>query len=218
MPWRPLSTNGRTHERSLLRVGHGPPRRHHPPPGLRRGGPARDARPRPRGPYAGGVLRDRARGRRPGPRGAAPRGAGRAPGAGRAHLASGVSEEPELFTRLAALPLTVESCVLDGLQRDVSSDFTRKTTVIRLRGGGQQGVGEDVTYDGPDHDVLQAAGPPAGLEGEGTLGDFCARVEAADLWPQPPAREPSRRYRIWGFESAGLDLALRQNGLSLYEA
>jgi hypothetical protein len=129
-----------------------------------------------------------------------------------------VSDEPELFTRLAALPLSVGSCALEALQRDVSSDFTRQTTVIRLRGGDEEGVGEDVTYDGPDHDVLQAAGPPAGLEGEGTLGDFCARVEAADLWPQPPAREPSRRYRIWGFESAGLDLALRQNGLSLHEA
>jgi hypothetical protein len=129
-----------------------------------------------------------------------------------------VTGEPELFRRLAALPLTVESCALEGLQRDVSSAFTRQTTVVRLHGAGHEGLGEDVTYDGPDHDVLQAAGPPRGLEGSGTLGDFCARVEAADLWPQPPAREPSRRYRVWGFESAGLDLALRQSGLSLQEA
>ena len=129
-----------------------------------------------------------------------------------------MSGEPELFTRLAALPLAVESCVLEGFQRDVSSDFTRQTTVIRLRGGGHEGVGEDVTYDGPDHDVLQAAGPPSGLQGAGTLGDLLARVEGLNLWPRPPAREPSRRYRIWGFESAALDLALRQAGLPLHEA
>ena len=121
------------------------------------------------------------------------------------------------FDRLADLPLTVDDCALEALERDVSSDFTRKSTVIRLRGGGHEGVGEDVTYDGEDHDVLQEAGPPTGLAGEGTLADFCDRVEALDLWPRPPAREPSRHYRIWGFESAALDLALRQAGRALHE-
>ena len=121
------------------------------------------------------------------------------------------------FDRLAHLPLTVDDCALEALERDVSSDFTRKSTVIRLRGGGHEGVGEDVTYDGEDHDVLQEAGPPTGLAGEGTLADFCDRVESLDLWPRPPAREPSRHYRIWGFESAALDLALRQAGRALHE-
>jgi hypothetical protein len=121
------------------------------------------------------------------------------------------------FDRLADLPLTVEDCSLEALERDVSSDFTRKSTVIRLRGGGHEGVGEDVTYDGEDHEVLQAAGPPAGLAGAGTLADFCDRVEALDLWPRPPVREPSRHYRIWAFESAALDLALRQAGRALHE-
>ena len=121
------------------------------------------------------------------------------------------------FDRLADLPLTVDDCALEALERDVSSDFTRKSTVIRLRGGGHEGVGEDVTYDGEDHDVLQEAGPPTGLAGDGTLADFCDRVEALDLWPRPPAREPSRHYRIWGFESAALDLALRQAGRALHE-
>jgi L-alanine-DL-glutamate epimerase-like enolase superfamily enzyme len=122
------------------------------------------------------------------------------------------------FERLAALPLEVEDCALEGLERAVSSDFTRKSTVIRLRGGGQEGVGEDVTYDAEDHEALQAAGPPAGLAGGGTLGELCARVEALDLWPRPPRRPPSRRYRVWAFESAALDLALRQAGVPLHEA
>jgi hypothetical protein len=121
------------------------------------------------------------------------------------------------FDRLADLPLTVDDCALEALERDVSSDFTRKSTVIRLRGAGHEGVGEDVTYDGEDHDVLQASGPPEGLAGEGTLAEFCDRVEALDLWPRPPVREPSRHYRIWAFESAALDLALRQAGRALHE-
>ena len=121
------------------------------------------------------------------------------------------------FDLLADLPLTIDECVLEALERDVSSDFTRKSTVIRLRGGGHEGVGEDVTYDAEDHEALQEAGPPTGLAGEGTLADFCDRLEALDLWPRPPVREPSRHYRIWAFESAALDLALRQAGRALHE-
>ncbi len=31
---------------------------------------------------------------------------------------------------------------------EVSSGFTRVTTLVRLRGAGEEGVGEDVTYSG----------------------------------------------------------------------
>ncbi|MGZ6641257.1 MAG: hypothetical protein ACXVFT_05390 [Solirubrobacteraceae bacterium] len=117
--------------------------------------------------------------------------------------------------RLAALPLRVDGYDLAGHVRDVSSAFTRKSTVIALHGGGETGEGEDVTYDAPDHDVLQETGPVLPLAGDWTLGSFCDHVEALDLWPQPPAREASRHYRVWAYESAALDLALRQAGTSL---
>ena len=55
-----------------------PHRGGHPPPRLRRGRPARDARALPGGPPPGRVLRGRARRRRAGPRGAPPRRARRA--------------------------------------------------------------------------------------------------------------------------------------------
>ena len=51
-----------------------------------------------------------------------------------------------------------------------------------------------------------------------TLGELCARIESLDLFPMAPVWEVSRIYRIWGFESAALDLALRQNGLPLFAA
>ena len=121
------------------------------------------------------------------------------------------------FDKLADLPLTIESHDLSGQEANVSSGFLRMTTTINFSGGGQVGSGEDVTYDNEDHEALQAWGAPLPLAGEWTLGSFCEALEALDLFPQEPLREISRNYRIWGFESAALDLALRQAGQSLHE-
>jgi L-alanine-DL-glutamate epimerase-like enolase superfamily enzyme len=118
--------------------------------------------------------------------------------------------------RLAGLPLVIEEYRLERLQRDVSSAFTRVSTQIYLRGRGEVGIGEDVTYDAVDQDALQAAGTVQPLAGEWTLGSFCDHLETLDLWPAPPQREPSRLYRVWAYESAALDLALRQAGTSLH--
>jgi L-alanine-DL-glutamate epimerase-like enolase superfamily enzyme len=120
--------------------------------------------------------------------------------------------------RLADLPLHIDGYELEGLMREVSSAFTRVSTVIRMHGAGEEGVGEDVTYDAPDHELVQATGPVLPFAGEWTLGSFCEHVEALDLWPAPPQREPSRRYRVWAYESTALDLALRQAGTSLHAA
>jgi hypothetical protein len=122
------------------------------------------------------------------------------------------------FEKLADLPLQVDSYVLEPLERDVSSAFTRLSTVIRLRGGDHDGVGEDVTYDGLDHVVLQEAGPVQPLAGSYTIGEFCEHVGALDLFPAPPVRDVSPLYRRWAYESAALDLALRQTGTSLAAA
>jgi hypothetical protein len=122
------------------------------------------------------------------------------------------------YDLLADLPLDVEGYALEGLERQVSSGFVRATTVIRLRGGGEEGIGEDVVYDTEDHVALQQAGPTPALAGSGSLGDFCDRVDALDLFPVAPARgEVSRLYRRWAFHSAALDLALRQAARSLHE-
>jgi hypothetical protein len=122
------------------------------------------------------------------------------------------------YARLADLPLEVESYELEGLELAVSSDFTRLSTLVRLRGGGEEGVGEDVTYDGLDHLALQDAGPTLPIAGSWTLDTFSERLGDLDLFPSPPVRDVSRLYRRWAFESAALDLALRQAGRSLAEA
>jgi L-alanine-DL-glutamate epimerase-like enolase superfamily enzyme len=122
------------------------------------------------------------------------------------------------FERLANLPIEIEGYSLEGLEANVSSDFTRLSTVIRLRGGGEEGVGEDVTYDALDHVAFQDAGPVHDLTGPRTLGELCELVGTLDLFPADPVREVSRLYRRWAFESAALDLALRQAGVPLTEA
>src|SRR5919204_1901124 len=121
------------------------------------------------------------------------------------------------FDSLASLPVEIDSYSLEGLEANVSSDFTRLSTVIRMAGGGEEGVGEDVTYDALDHVALQDAGPVLDLAGSRTLGEFCEFVGGLDLFPAEPVREVSRRYRRWAFESAALDLALRQAARSLHD-
>jgi len=126
---------------------------------------------------------------------------------------------------LASLAVEIEDYALEPLHATVSSEFERKSTVVRLRGAGEEGLGEDVTYDAVDHDIFTAAfgdGAPAGsklqLSGRFTLASFCARLAELQLFPEPPQREVSIRYRAWAFESAALDLALRQAGLPLHRA
>jgi L-alanine-DL-glutamate epimerase-like enolase superfamily enzyme len=119
---------------------------------------------------------------------------------------------------LAGLELEIEDYALEPLQAQVSSGFERKSTVIRLRGAGEEGIGEDVTYDAVDQEILQAAGPTLPLAGRFTLESFSAHLGGLELFPQPPQREVSSRYRVWAYESAALDLALRQAHTTLHQA
>ena len=114
--------------------------------------------------------------------------------------------------RLAGLGLTVDGYECRRTEKPVSSGFTRVTTEIALHGCGQVGRGEDVIYDAPDHDDYPAR---LGLGWVGTLGGFLARLSWLPLFAREPARPASHEYRRWAFESAALDLALRQAGLSL---
>jgi hypothetical protein len=74
-----------------------------------------------------------------------------------------------------------------------------------------------VVYDGLDHVALQDAGPVHDFSGPATLGELAELLDTLELFPSPPVREDSRNYRRWAFESAALDLALRQAGKSLGE-
>ncbi len=123
------------------------------------------------------------------------------------------------YERVADLPLEIEGYGLEGLVKSVSSGFERKTTVIKLSGGGEEGHGEDVTYDPDLQTAQQEHGPTLPLAGSWTFDSFAEMLGRLDTFPAgAPDREVYRNYRRWAFESAALDLALRQAGRSLAEA
>jgi hypothetical protein len=83
------------------------------------------------------------------------------------------------------------------------------TTTVVLHAGGVAGEGEDVTYDAPSHDGF----PEPELMGSYRFWEYSRLLdeELAGAGGDPD-------HRRWAFESAGLDLALRQAGLSLAAA
>jgi L-alanine-DL-glutamate epimerase-like enolase superfamily enzyme len=114
------------------------------------------------------------------------------------------------YDRVAGLPLTVDDYELVPHRRPVSPGFERVTTVVRLHGDGETGEGEDVTYEPLDHELFRAATERLPLTGRSELGEFSKRLDDCVLFERDPAQYASRQYRRWAFESAALDLALRQ--------
>jgi hypothetical protein len=85
---------------------------------------------------------------------------------------------------------------------------------VRLAGAGQEGLGEDVTFQAADR--LRRP-PHLELFAVSTLGELWSSLDAADLFERPPGFGVVRSYRRWALEAAALDLALRQAGGSLAE-
>jgi hypothetical protein len=123
-----------------------------------------------------------------------------------------------LYDAVRDLRLEVDGYELQGLEVQARSDFLRKTTVIRLHGAGEEGIGEDVTYHGELHDAQRARGAVLPLSGAWTLHRFSEHLATLQLFEQEPPMHAYLDYRRWAFESAALDLALRQAGTSLGEA
>jgi len=111
-----------------------------------------------------------------------------------------------LWKRLADLPLQVEGYALERLEKPVTRGFTRVTTIVHLQAGGEEGLGEDVTWYAEHHDREQQAGAILPLSGSWTLASYSDALKIEEPW------------RRWAYESAALDLALRQAGQSLAEA
>jgi L-alanine-DL-glutamate epimerase-like enolase superfamily enzyme len=123
-----------------------------------------------------------------------------------------------IWEQVAGLSLVVDGYALERLEASALYGYDRTTTQIRLSGAGEEGVGEDVTPFAENHDALHAAGPYLDLTGSWTVESFCAHLVTLDQWPAPPPWEMARAWRNWAFESAALDLALRQAGVGLAEA
>jgi hypothetical protein len=122
-----------------------------------------------------------------------------------------------LWPQLAELPLVVQSCEYDRLHAVLSQEFQRVTTQVRLLGAGADGLGEDISILVEDGSSLHETQLMLPLAGQWTLAGFCDHLATLDPWSKPPEWEAARRYRSWAFESAALDLALRQAGRALHD-
>lgn len=118
---------------------------------------------------------------------------------------------------LERLIVEVDAVEFAPLALRFSWGWTRRTTVVRLGGGGVWGEGEDVTYDGPLQRRLSAGGGPdwRGLRGRWAWGEFVARAAALVGDPGSTRDGGWRAKRRWALESAGLALALNQAGIEL---
>ncbi len=106
-----------------------------------------------------------------------------------------------LYDAVRGLDLTIEEFGTQRREAPISSEFTRVTTTVVLRGDGEIGEGEDVTYEAAAHDGF----PELRERGRMSFEQLSQHLDAYGL----------EDYRRWAFESAALDLALRQNGTSL---
>jgi L-alanine-DL-glutamate epimerase-like enolase superfamily enzyme len=116
-----------------------------------------------------------------------------------------------VWDELRGLELNVDEVTTERKSVDVSTQFTRVTTTVVLAGEGERGRGEDVTYTAEDHDWF----PNLEAGGRTTLGELSAELDGLQLFESEPTMPAWADYRRWAFESAALDLALRQNDLSL---
>ena len=161
------------------------------------------------------VLRRRARRRRPGARGAAPRRARRAARGG--HPAARRRDERR-FDRIAGLPLEIDDYALEPPRANVSSGFLRRRRDPRCaaRGRGRPRRGRRLRRRGPRR-AARAPAPSLPLAGELDARRLLRPRRGARPVPGAAAARGLAHYRLWAFESAALDLALRQAGRPLHE-
>jgi hypothetical protein len=106
------------------------------------------------------------------------------------------------YARIAELQLEIDGYTTERRTLEISSQFTRVTTTVVLTRRGVEGRGEDVTYEPDAHDRFPME---LQLGGRQTFDEFSERLASFEL----PGYAP------WAFESAALDLALRQADASL---
>jgi hypothetical protein len=110
------------------------------------------------------------------------------------------------YDEVRELPLEIDGYDLEPLEQEVARGFTLRRTVVVLRGGGEEGRGEEVDYNPIIQQEFQARRSELPVVGAHTLDSFSL------------LQSGQTEYRRWALESAALDLALRQASRSLGEA
>jgi L-alanine-DL-glutamate epimerase-like enolase superfamily enzyme len=124
------------------------------------------------------------------------------------------------WARVGALELEIEHADSERLSAaggpGPGGERERVTGLLALHGGGHTGLGEDVGLIEPgDYDTFAELARSLRLAGRWTVASFAAHLRTLPLFAEPPQWDLMRNFRTWVFESAALDLALRQAGTSL---
>jgi hypothetical protein len=122
----------------------------------------------------------------------------------------------DLWQALGPLEAEVDGYELETLELETPG-FVRQSTTVVLAGAGAQGRGEDVSYS-PDDQEAHRRLEPLPLRGKRALAEWSALLDECELFPEDTVQHAARDYRRWAYESALLDLALGQAGMTLGEA
>jgi hypothetical protein len=87
-----------------------------------------------------------------------------------------------VLNSLAGLALEIDDVELGRNEIQVSPEFRRVTTIVHLRGRGEEGVGEDVTYLADLHDDV----PVPEIAGRWTLDSFSEALEGFRFFAERP--------------------------------
>jgi hypothetical protein len=87
-----------------------------------------------------------------------------------------------LYGKLAGLPFQIDGYRLTGSSRKVSTSYERLTTTVCLRGRGEDGLGEEVTYHAGDQSRFRRFGVDHDLAGRFTVEEFSERLDSVDLF------------------------------------
>ena len=113
-----------------------------------------------------------------------------------------------LYDAVRDLPLEIEDLDFEIYHQPISPEFTRKTTVVKLRkgvhikGADFVGVGEDVTYDAEEQQPHRL--PWLDLAGSWTIDSLSKRLDEEDLFPKgEPAQAAYPRLPALGVRVGG---------------
>ena len=119
-----------------------------------------------------------------------------------------------MLNALLELPLEINGVDLERRELAVTPEFDRVTTTVYLRGGDEEGLGEDITYQADLHDSF----PQPSVAGSWTIDSFSKSLDGFAFFGDELLDNAANDYRRWAWESAALDLALRQARTTLAEA
>ena len=101
----------------------------------------------------------------------------------------------DTWRRVSGLEIEIEGYEISGH----ASDW-RLTSIVRLCGGGHEGLGEDPNYEPGEQLAFQEVGPTLPLGGQRTLGELSDLLETLPIFPATPVYPGSEDCRRWGFD------------------